>query len=85
MRNFILTNMEAEKRRKKRRAAILRRDIFYLEYDIYRLEMHLRELHGSPISASYSYQVTAFRIEELIKQKKKELIELTEAGLKVIE
>jgi hypothetical protein len=85
MRNFILTNMEAGKRRRKRRAAILRRDILYLEYDIYRLERQLRELHASRISTSYSYQQTVAYVETLIQQKKKEIKELSEVGLKEIE
>jgi hypothetical protein len=69
--------MEAGKRRKKRRTAILKREILRLEYEILRLEHYLRELHGSKISGSYSYQMTAAYIEDLIRQKRKEILELS--------
>ena len=81
--------METGKRRKKRMRAIkkagLNREMLRLRVEILRLEQHLRELYGSKISRSESYQITASHIEELIKQKKKEIIELYEESLKKIE
>jgi hypothetical protein len=68
--------MEVGKRRRKRHTAILIRKIFLIERKISRLETHLKELHGSPISGSYSYQQTASHIEEKIKQKREAIITL---------
>ena len=68
--------MESGKRLKKRRTAILKRETVRLERELFRLETHLGTLYGSEISGGYSRQHTASYVEDLIQQKRKEIIDL---------